>query len=110
MDVANKIRTVIGDRDITQKALSQRLNIPYSTLNGYLKRYNRVPLDVIHDIAVELDITTDYLFELSKTPERPCALNRTEQRLVENFRTLSKSQKELILQNIAFMQAQNRNG
>lgn len=110
MDVSARIRDIIDDRDMTQKELALRLDIRYTTLNNYLKKYNRVPLEVLRSIAVELNVTTDYLFDLAKSPERPLPLNNTERKLVENFRSLSKSQKELILQNIIFMQNQNRNG
>ena len=110
MDVAERIRDIIDDQDMTQKELAMRLDIRYTTLNNYLKKYNRVPLEVLRSIAVELNVTTDYLFDLAKSPERPLSLNNTERKLIENFRSLSKSQKELILQNIIFMQNQNRNG
>ena len=109
MDVSARIRDIIDDRDMTQKELALRLDIRYTTLNNYLKKYNRVPLEVLRSIAVELNVTTDYLFDLAKSPERPLSLNNTERKLIENFRSLSKSQKELILQNIIFMQNQNRN-
>ena len=109
MDVAERIRDIIDDHDMTQKELAMRLDIRYTTLNNYLKKYNRVPLEVLRSIAVELNVTTDYLFDLAKSPERPLSLNNTERKLIENFRSLSKSQKELILQNIIFMQNQNRN-
>ncbi len=109
MDVAERIRDIIDDQDMTQKELAMRLDIRYTTLNNYLKKYNRVPLEVLRSIAVELNVTTDYLFDLAKSPERPLSLNNTERKLIENFRSLSKSQKELILQNIIFMQNQNRN-
>ena len=109
MDVAERIRDIIDDQDMAQKELAMRLDIRYTTLNNYLKKYNRVPLEVLRSIAVELNVTTDYLFDLAKSPERPLSLNNTERKLIENFRSLSKSQKELILQNIIFMQNQNRN-
>ena len=109
MDVAERIRDIIDDQDMTQKELAMGLDIRYTTLNNYLKKYNRVPLEVLRSIAVELNVTTDYLFDLAKSPERPLSLNNTERKLIENFRSLSKSQKELILQNIIFMQNQNRN-
>ena len=107
-EIVTKIYDLIEDQDITQTALAKRLEIPISTLNGYMRERNKIPLDVIRKIAVELNVTTDYLFDLAKSPERPLSLNNTERKLIENFRSLSKSQKELILQNIIFMQNQNR--
>ena len=93
MDVSARIRDIIDDRDMTQKELALRLDIRYTTLNNYLKKYNRVPLEVLRSIAVELNVTTDYLFDLAKSPERPLPHKKTERKLVENFRSLSNPQK-----------------
>ncbi|MBO5340032.1 MAG: hypothetical protein J6A62_03445 [Oscillospiraceae bacterium] len=40
--------------------------------------------------------------------ERPLRLSQSEQRMVSAYRTLSKDQRELIAQNIRFMQEQNQ--
>ena len=109
MDVSARIRDIIDDRDMTQKELALRLDIRYTTLNNYLKKYNRVPLEVLRSIAVELNVTTDYLFDLAKSPERPRPRHNTERKLVVNFGSLSKPPEEVIMENIIFMQNQNRN-
>ena len=80
MDVSARIRDIIDDRDMTQKELALRLDIRYTTLNNYLKKYNRVPLEVLRSIAVELNVTTDYLFDLAKSPERPLPHNNTQRK------------------------------
>jgi transcriptional regulator with XRE-family HTH domain len=108
MDIAARVHAVIDDRDIKQVALAKKLDIPLSTLNGYMTERNQFPPDIIRKIAEELEISTDYLLGIVKNPARPLALSRKEQRMVEDCRTLSMEQQELILQMIHFMQEQNR--
>ena len=108
MDIGSKVHDIIEDRDIKQKMLAKRLDIPLSTLNGYMTGRHQFPLDVIKRIAEELDITTDYLFGLVKEPYRPIFLTKAEQSTVKALRTLTKEQRELILQDISLMQEQNQ--
>ena len=108
MSIVQRIRDLIDDRDIKQRTLADKLDIPYSTMSGYLTDRNRIPLDIIVKIAQELNVTTDYLMGLVAEPERPLALSQSEQRMVAAYRTLSREQRELIAQNIRFMQEQNQ--
>ena len=108
MNIVKRVRDLIDDRDMKQRTLADKLDIPYSTLSGYMTDRNRLPLDIIVKIALELNVTTDYLLGLVEEPERPLKLNQSEQRMVTAYRTLSREQKELIAQNIRFMQEQNQ--
>lgn len=108
MDIVKRVRDLIDDRDMKQRTLADKLDIPYSTMSGYMTDRNRLPLDVIAKIAQELNVTTDYLMGLVDEPERPLRLSQSEQRMVSAYRTLSKDQRELIAQNIRFMQEQNQ--
>ena len=108
MDIGSRIRDIIDDRDMKQKELASLLDIPISTLNGYMTGKHQFPPEVIKKVAETLSVTADYLLELTQTPQRPLTLSRGERVLVEDFRTLSREQKELILKNIRFMQEQNQ--
>lgn len=108
MNISERIHNIIDDRDMKQRALADRLDIPYSTLSGYMTGSNRFPLDIIVKIAQELNVTTDYLLGLVEDSERPLKLNQSEQKMVSAYRTLSRDQRELIAQNIRFMQEQNQ--
>ena len=108
MNIGQRIHNIIDDRDIKQKVLAKRLGIPLSTLNGYMTGRNQFPCDILPKIARELNVTTDYLLELTDDLDPPFSLSGTERRMVEQFRTLTSEQRELILQNIRLMQEQNR--
>lgn len=108
MNISERIHNIIDDRDMKQRTLADKLDIPYSTLSGYMTGSNRFPLDIIVKIAQELNVTTDYLLGLVDEPERPLKLSQSEQRMVTAYRTLSRDQRELIAQNIRFMQEQNQ--
>ena len=108
MNIGQRIHNIIDDRDIKQKTLAKRLGIPLSTLNGYMTGRNQFPCDILPKIAQELHVTTDYLLELTDHMEPPFSLSGAECRMVEQFRTLTAEQRELIVQNIRLMQEQNR--
>ena len=108
VNISERIHNIIDDRDMKQRTLADRLDIPYSTLSGYMTGSNRFPLDIIVKIANELNVTTDYLLGLVEEPERPLKLSLSEQKMVAAYRTLSRDQRELIAQNILFMQKQNQ--
>ena len=108
MNIGQQIHSIIDDRDMTQKTLSELLDIPLSTLNGYMTGRHQFPPEVIQKIACVLDVTSDYLLELSKNPNQPIALTKTEQSLIEEFRTLSPDQKNLLCQIAHLMWKQNQ--
>ena len=108
MDIKERIRSIIDDRDMTQKELAALLDIPPTTLNGYLTGRSHIPLDVLKQITVELNITADYLLGNTKNPARPFTLSPSEQQFVTILRTLSKEQRELIFQSLRLMQEQNQ--
>lgn len=108
VNISERIHNIIDDRDMKQRTLADKLDIPYSTLSGYMTGSNRFPLDIIVKIAQELNVTSDYLLSLVDEPERPLKLSQSEQRMIAAYRTLSRDQRELIAQNIRFMQEQNQ--
>lgn len=108
MDIGSRIHNIIDDADITQKELAKRLELPISTLNGYMTGKHQFPPEVVKKVAEILEVTTDYLLGITQEPLRPISLSRVERTMVERFRTLSKDQKELVLQTIRFMQEQNQ--
>ena len=108
MDIGAKIQDILDDTDMTQKTLAQKLGIPLTTLNGYMKGRREFPLDILRDIADALNVTTDFLLGASSHAERPILLQRGEEKLILAYRTLHSDQKELIAQNIRLMQEQNQ--
>ena len=108
MEIGRKIQDVLDDKDITQTRLAEQLNIPLSTLNGYMTGRRAFPLEILRDIAVVLQVTMDYLLGISSSAEQPMELKHSEEELIKAYRGLKKDQRELIYQNIQFMKQQNQ--
>lgn len=49
---------------ITQKMLAERLHVQTSTLCEWLNDHNEPPMQAIVDIAVALEVSTDFLLGL----------------------------------------------
>ena len=108
MNYGRKIKEMITDSDYKQKQIAKELNITESMLSSYLTGRHDIPVWVVVKFAELFDVSTDYLLERTDAREPQMTLTEAEQELVRNLRTLTREQKELIAQNIRFMQQQNQ--
>ena len=98
----------ITDHDVKQKMLAKEFHVTEAMLSNYLTGRNEMPVEVLVKIAKHFDISMDYLVGLCDSPNVPMPVSESEQTLIAAYRTLSREQKELIAQNIRFMQEQNQ--
>ena len=98
----------ITDHDIKQKMLAKEFHITEAMLSNYLTGRNDMPVEVLVKIAAYFDISMDYLVRLCDNPRTPMQTSDEERALISAYRTLSREQRELIAQNIRFMQEQNQ--
>lgn len=110
MGCGARIKDYIYDHDISQKALAHRLGVLPATLNNYLNERTSLPTELLPEIANALNVSGDFLLGLTDIPDSPYHVSSSERKLIEQFRTLSREQKELILQSIALMCRQNERG
>ena len=103
-----RAKVLITDGDIKQKKLAEIIGISEAKLSHYLTERYEMPIHVAVSIAKYFHVSTDYLLGLTDIPDVPVPLSNTERRLVENFRTLNREQRELITRNITIMQEQNQ--
>lgn len=61
-----RVKTLLKDVGLTQKALADALNLQPTTLCEWLNDHNEPPMQAIVDIAVYLDVSTDYLLGLKE--------------------------------------------
>lgn len=108
MDYGARIKDLLGDQDLKQKALAKELNLSESTLSNYITQRSDIPPEVLAKIAERLSVTTDYLLGLTDDPKRPFPVSEKERALLEHFRSLSQEQKELVVQSIELMRRQNQ--
>jgi len=103
-----KVKEWITDHDLKQKKLAEEFGISAAMMSNYVTGRSTMPVEILVKMSQKFGISVDYLVGLTEEPIPPMALSEEERKLIESVRTLSKPQKELILQNIAFMQKQNR--
>lgn len=96
-----KLEEILDDRCISQRALAKSLEIPASTLNGYIKGYREPNLQTIRRIATVLNVSTDELLDTE------FKLKKKEKKLIRAFRLLTKKQRKSILEKIEFMVLRN---
>lgn len=98
----------ITDHDIRQKTLAKEFHVTEAMMSHYMTGRNDVTVDVLVKFAKRCGLSMDYLVGLTDDPAPPYPVSSGERAMLEAFRSLSREQKELILQNIDFMRRQNQ--
>lgn len=63
-----RLKDIREDNDITQKTLSEYLNIRQNTYSQYETGQRQIPIDTLIRLAVYFDTSTDYILGLTDTP------------------------------------------
>ena len=94
MKFGDILRNLISDRGITQKQLAMDLNIAASTLGNYIQDSREPDFETLKCIADYFNVTIDYLLDYR------CSLtqSRDEEELLRVFRSLTKGQQEMYLE------------
>lgn len=92
-----KLEKILDKKWMTQRELANKLNIPPSTLNGYIKGYREPNIQFIRKIVAVLNISADELLDTE------FKLKKKEKKLIRAFRMLNKKQRKNILEKIEFM-------
>ena len=61
-----RVKQVLKETGLTQKALAGQLQVQTSTLCEWLNDHNEPPMQTIVDIAKLLEVSTDYLLGLKE--------------------------------------------
>ncbi len=87
-DSADRIRTLIKERNMTQKSLALTLKLSDSSLSNYLQARRSISLPLLRSLCLALDISPDYIIGLNdyKNPATP---KMDEQQLLALYRSLS---------------------
>lgn len=93
MTFGDKLRELLGERNIKQKELAQLLHISPSTLNSYITDSRMPDHKMIKAIAETLDVTTDYLLDY-RHADKPVTEN--ELVLLKKIRALNADDRETI--------------
>ncbi len=105
MKFGDILRSLINDRNITQKQLASDLNIAPSTLGNYIQDSREPDFQTLKDIAKYFNVTVDYLID----HRCPYTQSRQEEELLRIYRSLSPEQQELYLeQGKAFLKIKSK--
>ena len=105
MSIGERILERLDEMDMTQKQLSKKVNISYSTLNGYIKTTRQPDFETLKNIARELGVSCDYLLDFSYDRNKDVTLE--EYKLINDVRKITPNQKELIVEQLKIMKRQN---
>ena len=65
-----RLKALREDRDITQKTLSEYLNIRQNTYSQYENGQRQLPIETLIKVAEYFDTSTDYILELTDNPNK----------------------------------------
>lgn len=103
MSIGNVIFELRTERNLSQKQVAEAIEISQSTIAKIEINRNEATASTIRKLATFFGVSTDYLLELENDfgAKAEGALSNNfyseeENRLIENFRTLSVSGKQLV--------------
>lgn len=94
MTFNSKLRSLIDEKNITQKKLALDLNIAPSTIGGYVQGTSEPDFDTLKKVAEYFNVSSDYLLDI------PYKKTNTslEGELLRVFRTLTSEQQLIYLE------------
>ena len=105
---AKRLRQVREENKESREDLGKVLGVSVSQISEMENGRKGTTLERLVALCKHYKVSADYLLGLTDIQEVPIWLSRPERDLVENFRTLNRDQKELIVKNIVIMLEQNR--
>ena len=105
MKFGDILRSLLEDRDLTQKQLAAELNIAPTTLGNYFRNDREPDFETLKLLAKYFGVSTDYLldYRTGKTS------THKEDELLNTFRRLTRTQQEVYLeQGKAFLNLNNK--
>ena len=94
VNFGDKLRSLLEEKDITQKQLAADLCIPASTLGGYIQNSSEPDFATLKLLAKHFDVSTDYLLDVPSDK----ATTRMEDELLRVFRSLTQEQQETYIE------------
>lgn len=94
MGFSDKLRLLIEEKNITQKRLATELQIPVSTLGGYVQGTSEPDFETLKMISKYFCVTPNYLLNYHTNN----IMNDKEEDILRIFRSLSSDQQDLYLE------------
>lgn len=94
MSFGNNLRTLIEERDMTQKELAIKLNIAPSTMGSYVQNVREPDFATLKAIAKFFNVSIDYLLDYNSGK----TATHQESDLLRIFRTLPPDQQDICIE------------
>lgn len=94
MSFGENLKTLIEERDMTQKELARQLNIAPSTLGSYVQNKREPDFSTLKIIARYFNVSIDYLLDYSVKK----SYDTQENEMLRIFRSLSEEQKSICIE------------
>ena len=88
MNFSYKLRSLIEERNLTQKQVANDLNIAPSTMGGYVQGISEPDFATLKRLAIYFEVTTDYLLNMHTNKTN----NFLEDELLRVFRSMTSEQ------------------
>ncbi len=104
MKFCDKLRSLIEERNLTQKQVAKDLNIAPSTMGGYVQGMSQPDFETLKRLAQYFDVSADYLLNIPEKKNN----GFLEDELLRVFRSMTREQKSLFIeQGKVFVKANN---
>jgi len=104
LNFSYKLRSLIEERNLTQKQVAIDLNIAPSTMGGYVQGSSEPDFETLKRLANYFDVSTDYLLNIHTEKSN----NFLEDELLRVFRSMTEEQQRLFIeQGKVFVRANN---
>ena len=100
MSIGEQIKELLHEMKITQKQLAEDLNIPPTTLSGYVRDFREPDAETLKLIATYFNVTVDYLlcFNLAPVSHYEKTLSIKEVELLSVYRRLKREYQKLLIE------------
>ena len=105
MSFGNNLRTLIEERNMTQKELAQQMNIAPSTIGSYVQNTREPDFATLKLLAGYFDVSIDYLLDYSSGETE----NHQEDEMLRIFRSLTEEQKNICIEQCRVFVYMNHN-
>lgn len=94
MKFSDKLRSLIEERNLTQKQVAKDLNIAPSTMGGYVQGISEPDFETLKRLAQYFDVSSDYLLNIPTNKSN----GFMEDELLRVFRSMTAEQQSLYIE------------
>lgn len=94
MTFCDKLRSLIEEKNMTQKQVANDLNIAPSTMGGYVQGSSEPDFETLKRLAVYFGVSTDYLLNIQDEKSQ----SSMEDELLRVFRSIPSNYQQLYIE------------